>query len=69
MLIEKIEIFNVCNPCKITYKTSFGVSRAFDSIVVKFTSGDFVGWGEAAAGGFPGFSPGIHLSGLYRVLL
>lgn len=57
MLIEKIEIFNVCNPCKITYKTSFGVSRAFDSIVVKFTSGDFVGWGEAAAGGFPGFSP------------
>ena len=57
MLIEKIELFNVCNSCRITYKTSFGVNRAFDSVVVKMTSGDYVGWGEAAAGGFPGFSP------------
>jgi len=57
MFIEKIELFQVCNPCRITYKTSFGVNRAFDSIMVKMTSGDVVGWGEAAAGGFPGFSP------------
>lgn len=57
MVIEKIVLFNVCNPCRITYKTSFGVNRAFDSVVVKMTSGRYVGWGEAAAGGFPGFSP------------
>lgn len=56
MFIEKIELFNVCNPCKIAYKTSFGVNNAFDSVVVKMTSGDYTGWGEAASGGFPGFS-------------
>lgn len=57
MIIERIDIFQVCNPCRISYKTSFGVNNAFDSLLVKFTSGEYSGWGEAAAGGFPGFSP------------
>lgn len=57
MIIEKIDLFHVCNPCRISYKTSFGVNNAFDSLLVKFTSGEYAGWGEAAAGGFPGFSP------------
>ena len=53
MQIEKIEILRIEKPIRSPYTTAFGAAVAFNSIMVKLTSGKLSGWGEAAPWGFP----------------
>ena len=57
MKIERITIRRICNPIKRPYITAFGSQSAFNSILVSLESEGRTGWGEAAPGGGPLFSP------------
>lgn len=57
MKIERITIRRICNPIKRPYITAFGSQSAFNSILVSLESEGRTGWGEAAPGGGPFFSP------------
>ncbi|NLF94767.1 MAG: o-succinylbenzoate synthase [Oligosphaeraceae bacterium] len=57
MKIERISIRRICNPINRPYVTAFGSQSAFNSILVSLESGGLTGWGEAAPGGGPFFSP------------
>ncbi len=65
MHIDQISIRRICNPIKRPYRTAFGSQNAFHSILVSLTSGTFTGWGEAAPGGGPFFSPEYDLTEYY----
>lgn len=55
--IDSIQVFHVAMPLKQPWKTSFSVEHNIDSVLVRMTSGDLVGWGEAAPYSVPQFSP------------
>ena len=57
MRLDKIDVFHVAMPLKQPWKTSFSEEYAIDSVLVRITSGDDVGWGEAAPYSVPEFSP------------
>ena len=57
MKIERITLRRICNPIKHPYITAFGSQSAFNSILVSLESEGLTGWGEAAPGGGPLFSP------------
>jgi len=57
MKIDKIEVFRVKMPLIYPFRTAFKDSTNIGSVLVKITSGDQYGWGEASPGNEPGYSP------------
>jgi o-succinylbenzoate synthase len=55
--IDRIDVFHVEMPLRRPWKTAFSVEYAIDTILVRMTSGQDVGWGEAAPYSVPQFSP------------
>jgi len=45
--IDKIEVFKVSIPLSGTFVVAIGASDSYDGVLVKVTSGDQYGWGEA----------------------
>ncbi len=57
MFIDKIELFHVRMPLVYPFRTAFGNNDSIDSVLVRITSGEFRGWGEAAPWAAPAYSP------------
>lgn len=57
MRIEKIDVFHVAMPLKRPWKTAFSEEYAIDSVLVRLTSDNGIGWGEAAPYATPQFCP------------
>ena len=57
MNIDGIELYRVAMPILYPFRTAYGEARVMASILVKMTSGDLVGWGEATPWESPLYSP------------
>lgn len=57
MRLSTIDVFHVAMPLIVPWKTAFSEESAIDSILVRVTSGDLVGWGEASPYAKPQFCP------------
>ena len=57
MKIDAISVFHVSMPLKAPWKTAFSEETAIDTVLVRMTSGELAGWGEAAPYAVPQFSP------------
>ncbi|MGP4111524.1 o-succinylbenzoate synthase [Streptomyces sp. 4N509B] len=55
MHIDSARALVVRMPLEIPWKTSFGAQPDIDTVVVRLTSGEAAGWGEAAPGTWPLF--------------
>ena len=58
--IDSIDIYRVSMPLVYPFRTNYGDDYAIESVLVKMTSGDHYGWGEAS----PMAAQLIALSGL-----
>ena len=56
-LIDAIEIYRVSMPLVYPFRTAYGDDSAIESVLVKMTSGDHYGWGEASPMAAPAYSP------------
>src|SRR3990172_4463814 len=56
MRIESIEIYRVAMPLIYPFRTAFGETRVVESVLVKMSSGNSFGWGEAAPWALPSYS-------------
>lgn len=57
MKIESIALFRVAMPLICPFRTAYGDADVIESVLVKMTSGDSVGWGEATPWASPMYSP------------
>ncbi|MHC4873679.1 MAG: o-succinylbenzoate synthase [Planctomycetota bacterium] len=57
MKIDKLDFYHVAMPLISPFNTAFGDTHTVESVVVKLTSGNTVGWGEAAPWRYPAYSP------------
>ncbi len=57
MKINSIEIIRVSMPLIHTFRTANQDLNTNESVLVRFSSGDYYGWGEAAPGKYPAYSP------------
>ena len=48
MRIDSIEIYRVDMPLIYPFRTAFGDDDSIESMLVRFKSGDYFGWGESA---------------------
>ena len=56
-LINSIDIYRVSMPLVYPFRTAYGDDYAIESVLVKITSGDYYGWGEATPMAAPAYSP------------
>lgn len=65
MKIESIGIYRVAMPLLYPWRTAYGEDYVIESVLVRMTSGDFTGWGEASPLAAPTYSPewaaGVYL--------
>jgi O-succinylbenzoate synthase len=54
--IDRVELFHVAMHLKQPFKTSFGVERDRQCVIIKVEARGADGWGECVAGEFPGYS-------------
>jgi len=64
MRIESIEIFRVAMPLVYPFRTAFGNDDTVESVLVRMSSGNLYGWGEAAPWRLPAYSP-EHAAGVF----
>ena len=57
MLIERIEIFHVAMPLIYPWRTAYGEDASIESLLIKVSSEDQYGWGEATPFAAPCYSP------------
>ena len=57
MRIDTIDAYRVAMPLVRPFRTAFGDNDAIESVLVRMTSGDAHGWGEAAPWAVPAYSP------------
>jgi O-succinylbenzoate synthase len=57
MHIDRIELYRVAMPLLYPWKTAYGEDAVIESVLVKMTSGDLVGWGETSPLAAPTYSP------------
>ena len=57
MIIDRLEFFRAEIPLKTPFKTAANDIYVVDTLLVKLTSGDTVGWGETTPGFMPSYSP------------
>lgn len=57
MLIERIDLYRVAMPLLYPWRTAYGEDAVIESILVKLTAGQHIGWGEASPLAAPLYSP------------
>lgn len=57
MYIDRIDLYLVAMPLISPWRTAYGEDAVIESVLVKMTSGDLVGWGEASPLAGPTYSP------------
>lgn len=57
MYIDRIDLYLVAMPLISPWRTAYGEDSVIESLLVKMTSGDLVGWGEASPLPGPTYSP------------
>ncbi len=57
MEIDRLDFYRVAMPLVSPFKVASGDIYTVDSLLVKLTSGNTVGWGEATPGRYPAYSP------------
>jgi O-succinylbenzoate synthase len=57
MRIDRIELYHVAMPLISPWRTAYGEDAVVESVLVKMTSGDCYGWGEASPLAAPCYSP------------
>ncbi|MBN2311406.1 MAG: o-succinylbenzoate synthase [Candidatus Hydrogenedentes bacterium] len=57
MKIDGMELVRVAMPLVYPFRTAFGNDDTVESVLVRMTSGDAYGWGEAAPWRYPAYSP------------
>ena len=57
MRIDRIDLFHVAMPLIYPWRTAYGDDYVIESVLVRMTSGDFVGWGETSPLAAPTYSP------------
>ena len=67
MRIDSIEVYLVRMPLIYPFRTSFGDDDTIESVLVKVSTGDCYGWGEAAPWEAPAYSP-EWAGGVYQVV-
>jgi o-succinylbenzoate synthase len=67
MIIDGVEVVHVAMPLIYPWRTAYGADPVIESVLVKFTSGSNVAWGEACTLGAPTYSP-EHAAGIFCVL-
>ncbi len=65
--LEGVELRRVAVPLVAPFRTSFGVERVRDVLLVRAITADAEGWGECVAGGDPRYSP-EYVDGAAEVL-
>lgn len=55
MHIDRIDLFRVSMPLVYPFRTAYGDEDTIESILVRMTSGDLVGWGETTPWSWPGY--------------
>lgn len=67
MHIDSIELYRVAMPLIYPWRTAYGEDSVIESVLVKMTSGDHVGWGEASPLAAPTYSP-EWAAGVFHVM-
>lgn len=57
MRIDRIDLYHVAMPLISPWRTAYGEDSVIESVLVKMTSGDLVGWGETSPLAAPTYSP------------
>ncbi len=57
MYIDRIDLYLVAMPLIAPWRTAYGEDAVIESVLVKMTSGDLVGWGETSPLAAPTYSP------------
>lgn len=57
MRIDRIDLYRVAMPLITPWRTAYGEDAVVESVLVKMTSGDVEGWGEASPLRTPTYSP------------
>src|SRR5436189_5280917 len=57
MRIDRIDLYRVAMPLLSPWRTAYGEDAVIESVLVKMTSGDLVGWGESSPLAGPTYSP------------
>ena len=57
MHIDAIELYHVAMPLISPWRTAYGEDSVIESVLVKMTHRDRIGWGEAAPFATPTYSP------------
>lgn len=57
MQIDRIDIWQIARPLRYPWRTAYGEDPAIEGILVRLSSGDHIGWGEAAPLRAPTYSP------------
>ena len=65
--IEAVKMFRVRMPLLDPFRTAYGSDEAIESVLVRLTSGDLYGWGEASPLQAPTYSPECA-AGVFLVL-
>ena len=55
--IDRIDVYLVAMPLISPWRTAYGEDSVIESVLVKMTSGDLAGWGEASPLAAPTYSP------------
>jgi O-succinylbenzoate synthase len=57
LFINRIDLYRVAMPLISPWRTAYGEDAVIESVLVKMTSGDLAGWGEASPLAAPTYSP------------
>jgi o-succinylbenzoate synthase len=57
VFIDRIDLYRVAMPLISPWRTAYGEDAVIESVLVKMTGGDLVGWGEASPLAAPTYSP------------
>jgi O-succinylbenzoate synthase len=57
MRVDRIDLYHVAMPLIYPWRTAYGDDYVIESVLVKMTSGSFVGWGETSPLAAPTYSP------------
>jgi len=57
VFINRIDLYRVAMPLISPWRTAYGEDAVIESVLVKMTGGELVGWGEASPLAAPTYSP------------
>ena len=68
MKIDAIDVFHVKMPLVYPFRTAYGDDTAIESVLLRMSSGNLHGWGEATPFGSPAYS-GEYAGGVFLVIV